>query len=167
MIATLLVAFGLLAVGLACLGLYGRILFTIPSSPPATLLLLVFSSREVMGNRMGFRIAIAILALATVVAVSTYSYNLGLARGLADNGRTITFAPGPWGFGFGFFPLFPFLFIFFWFWFFVLRALFWRGPWGRPAWRYDGVPPAFDEWHRRAHARQDPPSPAPKADAHA
>jgi len=96
-----------------------------------------------------------------------YSYNLGLARGLTDNGRTITFAPGPWGFGFGFFPLFPFLFIFFWFWFFVLRALFWRGPWGRPAWRYDGVPPAFDEWHRRAHARQDPPSPAPKADAHA
>jgi hypothetical protein len=112
-----------------------------------------------MGNRMWFRFAIGILALATVVAVSTYSYNLGLARGLADNGRSITFAPGPWGFGFGFFPLFPFLFIFFWF--FVLRGLFWRGPWGRRAWHHDGVPPAFDEWHRRAHARQDRPSPAP------
>ena len=34
------------------------------------------------------------------------------------------------------------------------RVLAWRGRW-RDGWRYrhDGVPPAFEEWHRRAHAR--------------
>jgi hypothetical protein len=61
----------------------------------------------------------------------------------------------PWGFGFGFFPLFPLLFIFFWV--FVLRGLFWRGGWRRHG-RYDGVPPAFEEWHRRAHAAESAPN---------
>lgn len=111
-----------------------------------------------MGTRMWFWAAMGLLAFAMIAGVSSYSYNLGVAQGLADNGRAIGFAPRPWGFGFGF-PLFPFFFIFFWF--LVLRGLFWRGPWGHRRWYYDGVPPAFDEWHRRAHARQDPPSPAP------
>jgi hypothetical protein len=110
-----------------------------------------------MGSRIWFRIAIGILVIATLSAVSSYSYNLGMARGVAENGRAIAFTPGPWGFGFGFFPVFPFLFIFFWF--FVLRGLFWRGSWRHRGWHYDGVPPAFDEWHRRAHARQDPAEP--------
>jgi hypothetical protein len=104
-----------------------------------------------MGNRMWFWIALGLLAVATIAGISTYSYNLGMAHGLAENGRAIGFVPRPWGFGF--FPVFPFLFIFFWL--FVLRGLFWRGPWGYRAWHYDRVPPAFDEWHRRAHARQD------------
>jgi hypothetical protein len=116
-----------------------------------------------MGNRTWFWIAIGLLALATLAGASTYSYNLGLAQGLADNGRAI--GPRPWGFGFGFFPFFPFLFVFLWF--VVLRGLFWRGPWGYRRWYHDGVPPAFDEWHRRAHARQDAPSAGSKADAHA
>jgi hypothetical protein len=118
-----------------------------------------------MGNRAWFWIAMAVLGLVALAGISTYSYNLGLAQGLADNGRAIAFAPRPWGFGFGFLPFFPFFFILFWF--VVLRALFWRGPWGHRRWYYDGVPPAFDEWHRRAHARQDKPGPAPEADAHA
>ena len=51
------------------------------------------------------------------------------------------------------------------FWFFVLRIFFFRGgPWRR-GWRgyYDDrqdVPPVFEEWHRRAHERNNqPPSP--------
>jgi hypothetical protein len=118
-----------------------------------------------MGNRIWFWIALGVLAMATIAGVSTYSYNVGFAQGLAGNGRAIGVAARPWGFGLGF-PLFPFFLIFFWF--LALRGLFWRGPWGRRGWHYyDGVPPAFEEWHRRAHARQDPKSPAPEADAHA
>jgi hypothetical protein len=113
-----------------------------------------------MGNRIWFWIAVGVLAMATLAGVSTYSFNAGLAQGLADNGRAVAFAPRPWGWGFGF-PVFPFFLIFFWF--VVLRGLFWRGPWGYRRWHHDGVPAAFDEWHRRAHARQDPP---PQVDAH-
>ena len=36
----------------------------------------------------------------------------------------------------------------------VVRGLFWRGAWGGRGCGYRGVPPAFDEWHRRAHAQQ-------------
>jgi hypothetical protein len=44
------------------------------------------------------------------------------------------------------------------FFFVVLRGLVWGGPWrgGRGYYRYDGVPPAFEEWHRRAHAETPP-----------
>jgi hypothetical protein len=62
--------------------------------------------------------------------------------------------PRPWGFGlFPFFPIFPI--VFFLLFFVVVRGLMWRGPW-RGGWRarYDGVPPAFEEWHRRAHGER-------------
>jgi hypothetical protein len=109
--------------------------------------------------------AIALFALAGV-----YIYDLGVAHGLAE-GASVTDVGGraapvigwwrPWGFGFGFFPFFPFL-ILLWL---VLRAFFWRGPWygrrwyGRP-WNDgpDGVPPGFEEWHRRLHDRKEPPA---------
>jgi hypothetical protein len=118
-----------------------------------------------MNNRMWFWVAVGVLALATLAGVSSYSYNLGLAQGLAENGRAIGVVPRPWGLGFGFFPFFPFLFIFFWI--LVLRGLFWRGPWGYRRRYHDGVPPAFEEWHRRAHAREDATGSAAKADARA
>src|SRR4051812_49711022 len=118
-----------------------------------------------MGHRTWFRIAIVVLALATLAGVSTYSYNAGLAQGLSESGRTIAFAPRPWGFGFGFFPIFPLFVIFFWF--VILRGLFWRGPWGHRRWYYDGVPPAFDEWHRRASYPQGPPGPCRQVEPHA
>jgi len=58
--------------------------------------------------------------------------------------------PRPWGFGFPFFPILLFLFFFF-----VVRGMLWRGRWaGGWGYRYDGVPPMFDEWHRRAHAER-------------
>jgi hypothetical protein len=38
----------------------------------------------------------------------------------------------------------------------LVRGLFWRGSWvgGSGSWK-TGVPPVFEEWHRRAH--QSPP----------
>ena len=132
-----------------------------------------------MRGRTGLQVMLGLLTLALVVGVGAYTYNLGVARGIAEAGRAIA-APGPggpvvaywprpWGFGFGFFPFFPLLFILFWF--FVARALFWRGAWGRCGWGrggwgygggYGGVPPAFDEWHRRAHAQPPSPTADPK-----
>jgi len=113
-----------------------------------------------MGDRFGFRLAIGIVVLAAVAAVGFYTYNLGLAQGIAESGRAVAIPgggvpvvavwPRPWGFGF--FPFFPLFFILFWV--FVLRGMFWRRGWRGRGYGYDGVPPAFDEWHRRAHERQ-------------
>ena len=97
--------------------------------------------------------ALAIAALAVLVgsAIGIGAYNAGVAHAVADGGRQVHW-------GHGFFPIFP---LFFFFFFFVLmRGLWWGGRWGRgwgPGWGYgyryrDGVPPAFEEWHRRAHA---------------
>jgi hypothetical protein len=98
----------------------------------------------------------------------------------AENGQVAPYAPGygygfphPYGFGyrhhFGFFPIGGFCFsIFFLFLFFgLLKMIFFRpwhhggymhGPWGR---RWEGgLPPMFDEWHKRAHGEK----PAEEAD---
>ena len=111
-------------------------------------------------------LAIAALVIAGAAAIGIGAYNAGVARGIAESGRAITAAPAgaplvyvwprPWGFGF--FPIFPIFFLLFLF--FVIRGLLWRGPW-RGGWgcRYDSVPPALDEWHRRAHG--EPPTSAP------
>jgi hypothetical protein len=119
---------------------------------------------ESMGNRFAFRLLIALVALGMFAVVGVYSYNLGVAHGLAQNGHALAtpgagppfvYWPHPWAFGF--FPFFPLLFILFFV--FILRGLFWRG-WGGPRWGhwYGGVPPAFEEWHRRAHAQPGSPS---------
>lgn len=118
-----------------------------------------------MDRGTAWRVTVGLLAMAMVGAAGVYGYNLGVAHGIAEAGRTLA-APGagvpmvgmwprPWGFGFGFFPFFPFLVVLCWF--LVIRGLFWRGGWRRPDW-HGGVPPAFDEWHRRAHAQQEPPA---------
>jgi hypothetical protein len=121
-----------------------------------------------MGNRFAFRLLIALLAIAAIAAVGVYSYNLGVAHGLVQSGHEFA-APGagppfaywphPWAFGFGFFPFLPLLFIFFLM--LLLRGLFWRGPWGRGGgYCQGGVPPAFEEWHRRVHAQPGSPGPS-------
>jgi hypothetical protein len=112
-------------------------------------------------DRFGFRIVVGILLVTALVAAGAYTYNLGIARGMAESGSVVP-APGaavpmvamwhPWGFGF--FPFFPLLFILFWV--FALRGLFWRAGWRRSPWRYNSVPPAFEEWHRRVHAAETP-----------
>jgi hypothetical protein len=119
-----------------------------------------------MGNRFGFRLVVSVLMIALLAGVAGYSYNVGVARGIAESGRVLA-APGnagpfvavwpsPWGFGFGFFPFFPLFFILFWI--LVLRGLFWRRARLGRGYGYRGVPPMFDEWHRRAHAQQAPPA---------
>lgn len=128
-----------------------------------------------MGDRFVVRIAIVVMLIAALAAVGFYAYNWGLAQGVAESARAIA-APGtgvpvvavwprPWGFGFGFFPFFPLFFVLFWV--LALRGLFWRRAWWGRGYGWSGrghgcggVPPAFDEWHRRAHTQQGPSVPA-------
>jgi hypothetical protein len=124
-----------------------------------------------MNNRSLWRaLAIAALVIAGAAAIGIGAYNAGVAQGLAESGRVIAAPPAgtpyvyvwprPWGFGF--FPFFPiFFFVLF---FFVVRGLLWRGPW-RGGWGYghDRLPPAFEEWHRRAHGER--PTSVPPADS--
>jgi len=127
-------------------------------------------------------IVLVVVALLGITGVT--SYNAGVARG-ATQSSTVAAAPDaaapvyhwharPWGWGF--FPFFPLWILFFWL--FALRGLGWRrrwyGPYGYRHWygdRYgypEDVPPAFDEWHRRAHARPNaPPQTAPPTDTKA
>jgi hypothetical protein len=121
-----------------------------------------------MRDRFAFRWLIGLLMVAMVAAVGVYTYNLGIAHGIAESGRAIATPgtgvpvvavwPRPWGFGFGFFPFFPFLFILFFL--FAVRGPCWRGTWRGRMHGPGGVPAAFDEWHRRAHAQPNAP-PAP------
>ena len=116
-----------------------------------------------MSGRFGYQVLLGLVMLAMLAGVGAYAYNLGVAHGVAVAGSwtvpggapPMAYWPRPWGFGFGFFPFFPFFILF---WFFIVRGLFWRRRWGGRGYWHGGVPPAFDEWHRRAHAQQGPPS---------
>ena len=108
-------------------------------------------------RRRGWAIALGMVLLG--VATGIVAYNIGLSHGLAQG--AMAQAPSgvppfayygwyrPWGFGFGF----PFFLLFVFLWFGLLRGLWWGGPRWRHRYYIDGrgVPPAFDEWHRRAH----------------
>lgn len=137
--------------------------FIISSQLLATLLVSVpFMSRHIkeqaqMNGRLLRTLAIVALVIVGGAAIAIGAYNAGVANGIAESGRMIAAPPAgpayvyvwprPWGFGF--FPFFPILFLLFFF--VAVRGLLWRGRWhGR--YRYDGVPPMFEEWHRRAHA---------------
>jgi hypothetical protein len=120
-----------------------------------------------MDKRLFRALAISVLVLGGAAAIGIGAYNAGVAQGIAESGRLIAAPPAaapyvyvwprPWGFGF--FPFFPLLFFFLFF--FVVRGLLWRGRWhGGWRYRYEGVPPAFDEWHRRAHAGTPDPGPS-------
>lgn len=108
-----------------------------------------------------FGLLFAILLIAVVVGVGYYGYNMGVAQGVANSGKLIppetSVAPYPYYRPFFFHPfgffgwLVP---IFFFFLFFALiRAIFWGGHWGWGHHRHweDGVPPRFEEWHKRSH----------------
>jgi hypothetical protein len=89
------------------------------------------------------------LVLSAVVGFAAYQAGLAHAVAVAAPGGAAA-VPVPqlyWFHPFGFiFPLFLLFFVFG-----AFRLLVWGGPW---RWRhggYSGVPPAFDEWHRRAH----------------
>jgi hypothetical protein len=121
-----------------------------------------------MQDRSGvYRWAPAVFGLLLAVVVGVWAYNLGLSHGLAEQLPPPSAGVYPWGYyrPWGFGPFFPLLFLAFWF--FALRFFIRGGPWRR-GWggyyggRSHGVPPMFEEWHRRAHERDSPaPPPAP------
>jgi hypothetical protein len=119
-----------------------------------------------MGHRFGWIAAVVVAGIA--IAAGAIGYHVGVAHTLAiaapPPGATGAVVPymwyRPWGFGFGFGPLF-FLLLFF----LVLRPLVWGGFYGRRAcYRHaGGIPPRFEEWHRRAHAQMNDQNGAPAA----
>ena len=125
----------------------------------------------------GLRIVAALVLVAAIAAIGFFAFRAGVAQGSpitvqAPSGQTAPAAPypyygygmpfHPWGFGFGFGCFGPLLALFLLF--VALRAfrvLFWgprwgwghhgsHGPW-RHGWGERGVPPMFEEWHKRAH----------------
>jgi hypothetical protein len=128
-------------------------------------------------NNVGLRIIAGLVLVAALAAIGYFAFQAGVAQGSpvtiqAPSGQT---APAPYpypyygwgmpfhrpfGFGFGFLgcliPLFLFFLVFG-----AFRFLLWgprwgwrhyrHGPWGR--WE-NGVPPMFDDWHKRAHGEQ-------------
>ncbi len=115
-----------------------------------------------MDRRIVLGIVLVLVAVVGAVAIGTNAYHAGIARGLEESGKLP--APGAgappypyygphgyygpyWHHGFGFGFLFPLLFLF------LIFSLF-RGRHcgGRHgSWKTAGVPPMFEEWHRRAH----------------
>ncbi len=132
-----------------------------------------------MNGRFIFRLLVALVAIVAILGLGAIVYNAGVAQGAAqaaqlagsESGAVPVPYYGPYAppfFGFGFFGLLGLLFFLFLL-FGAMRALFWRGPrgwghmhrgpWGVPpmAGKEDwskGVPPPFEEWHRRAHESQ-------------
>ena len=131
------------------------------------------------GNNIGLRIVSALVLVAAIAGIAYFAFQAGVVRGSpvtieAPSGETVP-APYPYygygygmpfhrpfGFGFGFFGFLILLFLFF----AALRAfrfLFWGARWGwghrggygpwRHGWGEGGVPPMFEEWHKRAHGQ--------------
>jgi hypothetical protein len=119
--------------------------------------------RTIVPNRFVVAVVLVLVAAMAFLAVGT-AYRAGVAQGLAESGKLAgpagaavpyaypyppPFGFHPYGFGFGGF-LFPLLFLF------LLFGAFRRRRWaggcgdGRDRWP-GGVPPHFEEWHRRAH----------------
>lgn len=132
------------------------------------------------GNNVGLRIVSALVLVAVIAGIAFFAFRAGVAQGSpvtiqAPSGETSP-APypypyygmpfyHPWGWGFGFGCFGPLLALFLLF--LAFRAfgfLFWgrRWGWGRRGWygpghhgwSEGGVPPMFDEWHKRAHGEQ-------------
>ena len=126
-----------------------------------------------MNDRIWLRVLSALVLVAAVAGIAFFAFRAGVAQGSpitieAPSGEQVP-APYPYGygygmrfhhpFGFGFGCFGPLLILFL---FFLavksFRVLFWgprwgwghhHGPWAR-RWE-NGVPPMFDEWHKKAH----------------
>ena len=136
-----------------------------------------------MNGNAGLRFVAALVLISVIAAIGFFAFRAGVAQGSpitieAPSGETAPmpypyygygYGHGmpfhrPFGFGFGFFGFLILLFLFF----AALRAfrfLLWgprwgwghhggHGPWGR--WE-NGMPPMFEEWHKRAHGEAGPP----------
>ena len=129
-----------------------------------------------MNGKIGLRIVAALVLIAAIAGIGFFAYQAGVAQG---SPITIQAPSGdangvpapypyygygmpfhhPYGFGFGFGCFGPLLALFLLFLAFKsFRLMMWgprwggghhRGPWGRH-WE-NGVPPMFEEWHKRAH----------------
>lgn len=128
------------------------------------------------GNNIALRIVSALVLIAALAGIAFFAYQAGIAQGSpitieAPSGESMP-APYPYygygygmpfhrfGYGFGCFGILIPLFLFF----LALKAFrfaFWgprwgwgghRGHWGRH-WE-GGVPPMFDEWHKRSHGEE-------------
>jgi hypothetical protein len=127
-----------------------------------------------MNGKIALRIVSGLVLLAVIAAIGFFAFQAGVTQGSsitieAPEGQTVP-APypfygygygmryhHPFGFGLGCFGILIPLFLFF----LALKAFrfaFWgprwgwghhHGPWGRH-WE-NGVPPMFEEWHKRAH----------------
>jgi hypothetical protein len=129
-----------------------------------------------MNGKIGLRIVSALVLIAAIAGIAFFAFRAGIAQGSpitieAPAGQS---APAPYPFygygmpygyghhmplmGFGCFGILIPLFLFF----LAMKAFrfaFWgprwghmhggRGPWGRH-WE-NGVPPMFEEWHKKAH----------------
>ena len=109
-----------------------------------------------MNRRILIGLAVVLVAVLVAGAIGTTAYRAGVMRGLADAGRFPApyvgyYGPfwhhGPFGVLGFLFPLLGVVLLIG-----LVRALFW-GRWcaGPHGWRSTGVPPMFEEWHRRAH----------------
>jgi hypothetical protein len=114
-----------------------------------------------------FKWAALLVMVVVALAVGSVAYNAGVSHGVAMSASAqgapagtlppVYYGYRPWGFGFGFGP--------FWFlllWVLLLRGVCWGGGWRHRRWyRHDpyDAPPAFEDWHRRAHERMDGPVP--------
>lgn len=128
-----------------------------------------------MNGNTGLRILSALVLVAAIAGIAFFAFQAGVARGSpvtieAPSGQAVPMPypyygwgmphHGPFGFVFGFFGFLILLFLFF----AALKAfrvMLWgprwgwgrhHGPWGRH-WE-NGVPPMFEEWHKRAHGEQ-------------
>ncbi len=134
-----------------------------------------------MPRRFGFALVWALITLLIVAGVGAFAYHLGTLATVAAAGDGAYVVHPYYGAGFGFFPFFG-LFPLFGFLFFLL-VLFWifggrrrwyggwygggpgphgaRGPYGpggHGGQSQAGVPPFFEEWHRRAHGEAASPA---------
>ena len=127
--------------------------------------------------RIFWRIVVVLVLVAAILGIGVYAYNIGMAQGLAQKVTVpaaesvpvpyMHFWPPFFGFGYGFgflgclIPFFLLCLVFG-----SMRALLWHGPmgWrhsmhrGHWGWRDEngkGVPPFFEEWHRRAHGEPE------------
>lgn len=126
------------------------------------------------GNNAVLRIVSALVLVAAIAGIAYFAFQAGVMRGSPITIEAPSGEPAPmpypyygwgmpfhrpFGFGFGFFGFLLLLFLFF----IALRAfrfVFWgprwgwghhHGPWGRSG--GNGVPPMFEEWHKRAHGQ--------------
>ncbi|SRR5258706_11524815 len=133
-----------------------------------------------MNGKIGLRIVSALVLLAALAGIAFFAFQAGVAKGSpitiqAPAGETAPVpAPfygygygmpfhHPFWFGYGFGCFGPLLALFLVFLAFkAFRMMLWgprwghmhghHGPWGRH-WE-NGVPPMFEEWHKKAHGEQ-------------